>query len=348
MTARLSLGLALLMAACGGPTELVVEVDTALTPTALDTVAVSVDASAVGDGTEQREVAVDGDTAWPVRIVAVHRGGPLGPIRVTARGLSAGRVQAERSEEAFFVPGRSVILALTLAVGCGTGASCGDGQTCADGRCVEATPAPDAGTLGLDASPASEDGSTLPFDAGDPEPDDGGTDPGADLGVDGGPDAGDDAGTDAGPVVDGSTPCPTGCVCAASCEGGCLCEAQCPCLLTCGDGADCTGTCELGATCRFASEGASNASYTCEEDAECTVEGRRASNLDVRCESQSGCAVDCRDVSNCTVRCLGQAECQVECAGASNCDIHNCGPPGPGRRYQRCAGDVLVCGVACP
>lgn len=330
----LAAALVLLASGCEGVTEIVVEVRSDLAvPEELDEIRVEVDGTQVGAGRQQRRIPLTGTgddgPALPVRVVLVHDGGPLGPLRVIARGVAGGDEVVSQSARTAFRRGRTVILPMALSRSC-RDRTCGAEETCVDGRCEPLEPpALDAGLGDADGGPGA------------------GTDAGP-AGADAGPDP------DAGPTGPDAGGCPAGCPCSQVCTGGCTCDDGCGCELSCPSGEDCESVrCEHGATCELDARGASNLAAECRHGATCTVDARGASNvLDVVCREDSVCEVDCGDVSNCVVRCENEARCRVRCAGASNCRIEGCGDldddVDEGDGHLDCGDGWRACRTSCP
>ena len=166
---------------CGGElTEIIVVVDTDIAD--VDTFRIS----AIGpDGATRMADADLRARAAPRRLVLHHRGGALGPVRLTVRGLAGTDERAAVERDVTFEPGQSLTLRVFL-----TACACPGGQTCAnDGTC-----------RGSVVEPCEFEGRMCP------QTDAGVGDAGVDAGGDAGPDdagPGDagpgDAGTDAGP-----------------------------------------------------------------------------------------------------------------------------------------------------
>lgn len=114
-------------------TELIVAVDTDLSvPDEIDSIRIDV----TGPGGELRRATgvLEGEGRLPATLGIAHRGGPLGPIRVTVTGRLAGRDVIQRRARVEFVPERVVVLRLTLDAAC-IGIRCPEEQTCAGGNC---------------------------------------------------------------------------------------------------------------------------------------------------------------------------------------------------------------------
>jgi hypothetical protein len=197
MRVRASFLLALwgLMACRPPATEVVVRVDSDYAvPEDLDELVVEV---VEPDGNVAEAFAdLRAGAGWPRSVGIVHRGGPLGPVRVTARGLLGGTERIAQRASFTFVREESRLLALSLLLQC-EGVMCGEDQTCDRLGCVgivrEALPpfeAVDGGGVGPDV-----DGGV-----------DGGVDAGTDAAVDAGRDAGETGPSDGGPEDAGVDP----------------------------------------------------------------------------------------------------------------------------------------------
>lgn len=139
-----ALGLPLIfLSACAQPlTQLVVIVDTDYAvPGELDGVVLTVDGPVMPE--EPVEVPLASITL-PISLGLVHRGGPLGPITVTASGALAGAERVRRTARTSFLVGESRVLRIDLARACDGPACVGSETTCVGGSCV-----------GMDVEPAS-------------------------------------------------------------------------------------------------------------------------------------------------------------------------------------------------
>ena len=119
---------AALMGCAGDPTEIVLVVDT----DRVDATGFTVDATYPSGG-EGRSTADLADRPAPRRLVLVHEGGPLGPVRlrVTATGAAGPLATVER--EVTFERGESLTLRVFIRASCG---ACPAGLTCGDeGEC---------------------------------------------------------------------------------------------------------------------------------------------------------------------------------------------------------------------
>jgi len=144
--------LALLAASCSSVTEIVVDVTTDLpVPARVDELRV---VASVAGGAEQRSTASLVDRRPPRRVVLVHAGGPLGPVRIraSAHGAEGEIISAERSVA--FEPGRSVAVLIALEASC-VGVTCPGAGLCQGGRCVD--PCELSGVGCPDAGPAIVD-----------------------------------------------------------------------------------------------------------------------------------------------------------------------------------------------
>lgn len=76
--------------------------------------------------------------AEPVTLALVHTKGPLGPLRVTARGLNRNDEEVlSRTHEVSFVPGKTLTVRMHLAARClQPVAPCSDGDVCSERGCV--------------------------------------------------------------------------------------------------------------------------------------------------------------------------------------------------------------------
>jgi hypothetical protein len=139
---RLAALLLSLTVGCAQPlTELVVVVDTDYAvPLGLDAVVLEV------EGPEMLEAPVRvalADVELPITLGLVHRGGPLGPLRVTAIGERSGVALVRREARTAFLPRERRELRLLLLRGC-EAAPCSGDTTCVPGGCV-----------GIDVDPAT-------------------------------------------------------------------------------------------------------------------------------------------------------------------------------------------------
>ncbi|MDQ3035001.1 MAG: hypothetical protein M3Y87_21520 [Myxococcota bacterium] len=138
LAALASLALSLVLAACSEAplTQLVVVVDTDIeVPRGIDRVEIVVEEPG---GQLQRStgaLAGDGAISLPVTLGVVHRGGELGPVTVTARGLRGADEIIVRDAQVFMIAGRTMVLELHLERAC-VGVACEAGaETCEHGGC---------------------------------------------------------------------------------------------------------------------------------------------------------------------------------------------------------------------
>jgi hypothetical protein len=119
-------------------TQLVVVVDSDFrTPAELDGLQLAIEGI---KEMRQLDVRLDEAEALPRSLGIVHSGGPLGPVRVTARGTLGGNVVVERMAEVFFQRDRTLKLELALLRVCEVGTvMCESGQTCVEGQCDTAS-----------------------------------------------------------------------------------------------------------------------------------------------------------------------------------------------------------------
>jgi len=140
-------------------TEIVVVVDSDYAvPSELDAVEITV-MTPVGEHDPVRSMR----PALPVSLGLVHRGGPLGPLRLDVRGTRGGTLVVSRSAVVSFVPGEVRELRMDLLRVC-EGVLCPEQSTCVAGACVSSALPPSAlppwtGEHPLDAG--TLDGSTV-------------------------------------------------------------------------------------------------------------------------------------------------------------------------------------------
>jgi hypothetical protein len=218
--------LTVFLMACEKPTEIVVTIDTDMSPQELSRVEIEL----TGPDGELRQSTLDHNADnFPARVGLVHEGGPLGPITIRAVGLSGGTEIVEREAVVSFRPEQIVRLSLNLLRRC-VGETCSASMTCGETGCRSREIAPE--------ELESWDG--VPERISPTNPDAGGaTDaetgpPGG--GSDGSPDATPDATPDTGPDPDAAPPC-TGTDVSCSPEGN---------LVSCIDGQTITEPCPLG------------------------------------------------------------------------------------------------------
>ena len=364
---RLSLAVALL-AACAGVaacssktpvTELLVVVDSDLSvPAELDEVRVDL----VGPGGEVRrsEGALASDAELPRTLALVHRGGPLGPVRITVTGRHAGSDLVQRRATATFISGETRVLRLHLLREC-LNMRCSSTETCASGGCraIDVAPSelePWTGGVGrFDASvpDAQTDGGDVDACVAAPE-----ICNGVDDDCNGMTDEGFDLTSD--PMHCGS--CDNVCP-ADPANAAAACTAS-TCQLTCDDGyADCDGMLATGCeaslsavgTCGNCTTSCSGATSLCADDG---TGLRCVSSCPGGTTSCSGSCVDttsdamhcgmcdraCPSVPNASARCVASA-----CTFACDMGFHQCdgmSMNGCESRYTEltnCGG----CGVLC-
>lgn len=120
-------------------TQIVVVVDSDLqAPEELDALELSIDGARTRmQQTPNVEAALEGPDALPRSLGLVHAGGPLGPVRIAARGLHEGATVVERVAVVHFEAGRTLKLELPLSRACDVSkVSCEDDQTCDQGVCA--------------------------------------------------------------------------------------------------------------------------------------------------------------------------------------------------------------------
>lgn len=116
-------------------TQLVVAIDSDLEiPSNLDRVELLIEAP---DGERRQSVGeLSGDAAvpLPLSLGLLHRGGPLGPISIVARGLLGNDEVVIRHASASFIEQRTLILEMHLSRAC-IGVACDADETCELGEC---------------------------------------------------------------------------------------------------------------------------------------------------------------------------------------------------------------------
>jgi hypothetical protein len=124
-------------------TQVVVVVDTNLAiPDQIDSIALEVDAREIGGDVSKRDGSLGaGGSNLPITLGLLHESGPLGPVRVLARGLHADDVVLEREALFHFQKGRILMLRLDLMADC-LGVDCDAGMTCVNGSCRSGEVAP--------------------------------------------------------------------------------------------------------------------------------------------------------------------------------------------------------------
>lgn len=312
----LALVLVTALAACGDTaTSAVVVIRSELPAGSVEQLRIEVTRGS--DATQERRISVGpgGGADFPVRAPLVHRGGPLGPIRVAVVGTGTGGEVTGSADPFYFVVGDELTIPVTLTRDC-VDVRCGEDERCVAGACRPVM-LPDGG----------------PQDGGPP---------------DGGP---LDAGIDMLPMCAPGCDCfldeecrdPDG---RCECKGGCDCELYCRPGETCGE-LKCK---DADTTCAITAEDASEVTVNC-DDAQCTsVNVRGVSNAVVKCKKDNGCCiVDCTGASNCFVDCEEEAYCRVDCTGASNCGFVDEGSCWADDNPLDCGGGVQVCGAtSCP
>lgn len=211
-------GLSLLAAACQGPTELVVVVDSDLEP-GVEIAAVQVTASTGGGASESHRFALD-ETPLPFSFGLRPTGRDGETVHVAVRALAPdGAAVISQTLTTRFVPGETRRLDVPLARAC-LAMECDDGARCVAGAC----------------QPREVDASALPSGgADDPAP----LLDGPRVAPDAGP--GEEGTCEAGAACDVGDPCRPGqIVCGAdgpTCEAGEPLPAGTP----CGEGRTCDG-----------------------------------------------------------------------------------------------------------
>ena len=125
------LGLAILVAGCASPvTQLMVVVGSDLrVPDEIDTVEIR-----VTDPGRAHAPVIATDPMLPVSLGIVHRGGPLGPVRVEVLASRRGVRVVRRTIETELVAGEVREVRLDLIGAC-VSIACPDGETCVAGAC---------------------------------------------------------------------------------------------------------------------------------------------------------------------------------------------------------------------
>ena len=166
-------------------TQIVVVVDSDLpVPDRLDNLQIEVSGTKKPHMFDQR---VDTDQRkLPHSLGLVYSGGPLGPVRVVARGRLGDETVVERVAEVHFKRDRTLKLALALTRACAGKPACeAADETCEQGQCIPtAMSLPsfdgDDGPLFMDAGPWSPEGGAFDNDGSTPNAADGGSDAGPD------------------------------------------------------------------------------------------------------------------------------------------------------------------------
>jgi hypothetical protein len=300
---RFALLLVSLALGCAQPlTELVVVVDTDYAvPAGLDAVVLEVEGP---DAAEAPVRVRPAEVGLPITLGLVHRGGLLGPVRVTAVGERGGVALVRRQARTSFLPHERRELRLLLLRGC-EDARCGGDTTCVPGGCA-----------GIDVDPATLppfDGTATRSDVG---PGDGGL---ADVGPgDGGP--GDGGPADAPPSADTGAE-PDACVPAGAegCNGR---DDDC-------DGSVDEGVCTCDPPCALANATASCIGGRCEISA-CDVGYADCDRMTpTGCERSTRTVTDC---GACDAPCTLPAGLPATAAGAPGCaggvcEIASCDNP---------------------
>ncbi|HJL20407.1 MAG TPA: hypothetical protein RMH99_32370 [Sandaracinaceae bacterium LLY-WYZ-13_1] len=354
-----SLATLALAASCGTPlTEVLLVVDTDLAvPDELDEV--RIDLIGPDASLKRSEGRLMEASELPKTLAIVHRGGPLGPVRVTVTGLRNGRNVVQRRASFFFVEGEVRILRLDLLDAC-TGLACRSDETCGPNGCRpidveegELRPYDErhAGRFdggARDAAARSDGGCVAEAEVCNDEDDD----------CDGESDETFDLETDMQNCGSCGRRCPTTPDNASSrCEAG-------ECALTCDPGfADCDGEVETGceaalseaATCGDCDTACDGAAPLCDATADgfacvasCATGTTECSGACVDTTSNPRhcrtCGTVCTPPDNAVATCVA-SECGFECdAGFADCD----GDPADGcesdlRELDNCG----VCGVTC-
>jgi hypothetical protein len=236
-------------------TQLVLVADTDIQ--ALDQVVFEISSAAQGSRTAQASRV--GQSA-PSYVSVVHEEGPLGPVTVSARGLSQGAVLVQRTQRVYFVAGQTRVVLLSLLASC-LNVVCSQEQTCSASGCTTqdlpaaelpewngepprlgSTGPGDAGAPQLDAAAGDEPDASLDGGSGHPRRDastpgdaaaDGATNMAADAAVsrDAASDAGNEADAslaqciDGGPLVDLASDSANCGTCANKCTNSKTCVA---------------------------------------------------------------------------------------------------------------------------
>ena len=122
-------------------TQLVVVIESSLrAPSELDHVEIDITSPSGAMGRRMQSVGSSADL--PTTLGVVHRGGPLGPVRVVVRGRLRGAEVVTREAEVTLQEGRTLRLNLSLDGRC-RGVMCRGDQSCAEGSCRARAIAPD-------------------------------------------------------------------------------------------------------------------------------------------------------------------------------------------------------------
>jgi hypothetical protein len=320
------LGLLLLLSisACRSPaTEVVVVVDSDYpVPSGLDELVIEV---VEPDGNVSEALGVlSEEAAWPRTLGVVHRGGPLSPVRVTARGLLEGTPVVEQRAIFTFERETSLLLEMRLLLDC-EGVECGENETCdrlgCRGEVVTALP-PFEGVASRDGGPVVD----LDAGATDAAVADAGV---ADAGV---ADAGPDGGSDLDPCTALPSICQRG-------SNVCRCDA-CLCDVVCGN--NCQVECTDTSDCRAEATGSTLVDFLCDASS-CELVVTGTGSVDARATNGSEITVDCGMGSTCDVDCESGSRCLVDCQGSGDCQIRTCHDA-----IVSCPDDVQACGRGCP
>ena len=169
----------LCLAACSGPTQLIVSVDTDYdVPGEIDAIELRV--TGPSGTTRSATEALQGASDLPQTLTVVPSGDALGPVEVVAIGTKDGAEVARQRAVVTLESGRSLSIRLFLGRAC-AGVSCDASETCRCGACVAPT------AMGRDWSgePMGGDPCAEPMDAGTRDggdPDDGGVRDAGDAG----------------------------------------------------------------------------------------------------------------------------------------------------------------------
>jgi hypothetical protein len=133
-SAALITWLAVAVAACTTPTQLIVVVDTDLPiPSGLDDVSVTVTSPEMGTMASEHQPLTSA-SGLPLTLAVVPSGDYLGPIDVRAEGSRGGSLVVAREARVTLVRGETRMLRLDLVASC-VGVSCGRDQSCGPNGC---------------------------------------------------------------------------------------------------------------------------------------------------------------------------------------------------------------------
>jgi hypothetical protein len=128
--------IALVLAACGRPTELVIIVDSDLVVASeLDRVRITVTGPSGMDAQAEQALAPGTGPELPLTLGVSPAGESLGPIDVVAEGMLGDDVVVARSARTMLLTGESLALYLFLPRDC-RGVTCPTGETCSENGCV--------------------------------------------------------------------------------------------------------------------------------------------------------------------------------------------------------------------